>query len=323
MNQEHEHIETLISKFLVGEATETEISELKEWCALFPENQKYLDDAQLIFEKAQLPGLPEFDSEKAWIRLKSGILPEERKSAPLFPIWKVAAALVLLFGLVYLFLMLQTPVQKFQFISDNQPTTQLMPDSTEITLNTSSEVSVAYNERQKAGTIHLIGEALISIPEQKKVNWTVKAGDLLIEDIGTVFHVAALPESPVVEVSVQEGIVRFYSNRQEGITLHPGERGSYDKASETFSKSTADANVAYFKTKALNFQEEELGSVVAKLEEVFGRSIVMEGEIDTCRISVAFENESLETILTIISETLGLEVIQETDLIRLKGDGCF
>jgi hypothetical protein len=49
----------------------------------------------------------------------------------------------------------------------------------------------------------------------------------------------------------------------------------------------------------------------------------MEGNISGCKLTVAFENEDLETILEIISETLSLEVIEEADQIKLSGDGCF
>ena len=265
MNPESEHIKELIGKFLVGEASEEEALELREWCAISPENQKYLDDAQWILEKSQLPDQHEFNTEIAWAKVKRKINPEKNKIRTLSPVWKIAASLVLLLGLSYLFYILMTPQQEFQYLSENQVQTHVMPDQTEITLNQQSEIRVDYHKRKNTGTIHLSGEALISIPGDKKVNWTVQAGELLIEDIGTIFHVHAHPDSPVIEVSVQEGIVRFYTENQDGITLQVGEKGTYDRSSKTFSKSKADPNVAAFKSRILVFQEEELGNVAAKL----------------------------------------------------------
>ncbi len=323
MNPESEYIEELISKFLVGEASKAEATALREWCAISPENQKYLDDAQWILEKTQLPDQPEFDSEIAWTKVNTKINPKTGKIRLFIPVYKIAASLLLLIGLSYLFYLLMTPEQEFQYMSENQVLTQVMPDQTEITLNQNSEIRIEYHQRKNTGTIHLRGEALISIPEDKKVNWTVKAGELLIEDLGTIFHVNAHPDSPVVEVSVQEGIVRFYSESQEGITLHVGEKGSYDRSLDEFSKSLADLNVASFKTRMLSFEEEELAQVVERLESVYGRTIILEGNIATCRLTVAFEKEDLETVLSVIAETLGLEVIDEKNLIRISGDGCF
>jgi ferric-dicitrate binding protein FerR (iron transport regulator) len=198
-----------------------------------------------------------------------------------------------------------------------------MPDLTEISLNKNSDVRVDYNERKKTGTIHLSGEALINIPDSKKVNWTVQAGELHIDDIGTVFHVKAFPDSAIVEVTVQEGLVRFYKDDVEGITLSAGEKGIYDKDLNTFAKLEADPNVAAFVTKSFVFQEEELAQVLASLSQVYGRKIVMEGDISGCRLTVNFENEDLNTILEIIGETLGLEVIDEGSQIKISGDGCY
>ncbi|WP_194777679.1 FecR family protein [Pararhodonellum marinum] len=323
MKENSEHIEDLISKFLVGEASEKESRTLREWCARSPENQKYLDDARWIFDRAQLPDQPDFDTDIAWAKVKSKIKPEKDNTRTLMPLWKVAAGLALLMGLSYLFYILLTPIQEFQFTSGNQVLTEWMPDRTEIALNQDSEIRVEYHERKNSGTIHLNGEALISIPEDKKVNWTVKAGELLIEDIGTVFHVKAIPNNPVVEVNVQEGMVRFYTLDQAGITLQAGERGTYDRDLAAFSKAALDPNVVSFKTRVFTFQEEELDQVVARLEEVYGRTIVLEGPIASCRLSVVFEDEDLSTILSILSETLNLQVLDEGQLIRLKGDGCY
>jgi len=325
MNENIEHIEDLIGKFIVGEASEAEIRELGEWCALSAENQKYLDDAKLIYEKSQLPSKPNFDAEVAWTKVKSKITKKETKTRFMLPTWGIAAGLILIFALTFIFYSIRqsTQTQEFQFVADNKVVTQQMPDLTEISLNQHSQVKVEYNERKNKGTIVLAGEALISIPDSKKVNWTVQAGELQIEDIGTVFHVIAFPDSAMVEVTVQEGLVRFYKEDMEGITLKAGEKGTYDKNLNVFSKLVADPNVSAFVTRLFIFQEEELGEVLDKLSQIYGKKILMEGNISGCKLTVAFENEDLETILEIISETLSLEVIEEGDLIKLSGDGCF
>ena len=323
MKDNTEHIEDLIGKLIVGEASDSEIRELREWRALSSENQKYLDDALLIYEKSQLPESPDFDIESAWIRVKSQIGKKKGQSRFLLPSWGIAAGLTLLFAVSFLFYRQWSKPQEFQFMADQTMVTEQMPDLTEISLNQNSDVKVSYNERKKTGRIQLNGEALISIPETKKVNWIVEAGELQIEDIGTVFHVKAFADSVLVEVTVQEGIVRFFKDGNDGLTLYAGEKGTYDKASGTFYKTEADPNVAAFKTRAFVFQEEPLGRVLERLSSVYDRRFVMEGDISNCKLTVAFENEELETILSVIAETLGLEVKYENNLVRISGDGCY
>lgn len=322
MNGATEHIEDLIGRYIVGEATEDQIRELEEWCARSPENQKYVDDASLIFEKATLPEHINFDTEKAWASVRTHI-DGKGKTRFFFPMWSIAASVILVLGLTLLFFKPWLKTEEFQFVSENEVQTHLMPDRTEIAINRQSEVSITYDERRKIGTIHLEGEALISIPEDKKVNWTVEASGLLIDDIGTVFQVDANPTKTVFEVSVLEGMVRLYTRETEGITISAGEKATYNRLDATFSKVEADPNAASFKTKNFDFQEESLAQIAGKLEEVYGKSISLEGPIGDCKLTVAFENESLETILTIISETLGLEVQMVDERIIIKGNGCF
>ena len=323
MKWEEEYMEDLIGKFIVGEASESETRELMDWCALSPENQKYLDDSLLIFEKAQLPDDRDFDTDAAWEKVKDEITTKKTVHRTLISLWKVAAGLILLAAVSYLFYWNLAPGDEFVFVSDNEVLTQTLPDQTEISMNKDSEVKVDYNARKKTGTIQLKGEATISIGTEKEVNWIVEAENLLIRDIGTVFHVKAYPDGKQVEVSVLEGAVQFYSVTQEGIMLQAGEKGIYDKSSGAYNKTVADTNVVAFKTRSFQFTEESLQSVVDRISEVYDRKITLVGGIETCKITVEFENEELDTILGILSETMGLDVSENGEEIVLTGEGCF
>lgn len=323
MMWEAENIEDLIGKFIVGEATEEEIRDLKEWCALSPENQKYLDDSVYIFQNSQLPDHQDFDTKNAWDKVKSEISKNEGKTRLLIPAWGIAASVVLVLAFSFLFYRQYTKPEEFKYISENQVMTQTLPDQTEISLNQNSSVEVEYNERKKTGIIHVSGEVLINIPKSKKVEWTVQTANLLIQDIGTIFNVKAFPESETVEVTVQEGIVKFYSLSQEGILLQAEEKGTYDKATNAFFKAEADPNVTAYKTRNFSFYEQELQQVIDQLSQIYGREIILEGNIGQCKLTVDFENEELETILSIIGETMSLDITYDSNQIRIGGEGCY
>ncbi len=151
----------------------------------------------------------------------------------------------------------------------------------------------------------------------------MQTANLLIQDIGTIFNVKSLPESETVEVSVQEGMVKFYSESQEGILLQAGEKGTYDKATNAFSKAEADPNVTAYKTRNFSFYEQELQQVIDQLSQIYGREIILEGNIGQCKLTVDFENEELETILSIIGETMSLDITYDSNQIRISGEGCY
>jgi transmembrane sensor len=323
-DQEKEYFEDLVGKYILGEATAAEQQQVESWCAQDPDNQKYLDHSRLIYERAQLPSQFNFDPEKAWAKVAPQLQTTKPTNRPLIsPIWKIAAGFILVAAVSYLFYWNLAPGEEFVYLSGNEVVTQTLPDQTEIALNKSSEAKVDYNAVKKTGTIHLKGEATISISEEKEIKWTVEAENLLIRDIGTIFHVKAYPDADLVEVSVLEGAVQFYSRRDEGIMLLAGEKGTYDKTTGNYTKDAADTNVVAFKTRSFQFDEADLQTVVERISEVYGRKIKLLGGIGNCKITVAFDNEDFDTVLAVLSETMGLEVAEVGDEITLSGEDCY
>ncbi len=321
---EHEdfYIDSLIAKYIVGEISPSEEKELKEWCALSEENQKVLDDELLIFQKANLGTDHQFDADLAWTKIQPKIQTPKKGRQVYFTPWKIAASFLLICIFSFLIYQQITAPEEFNYLSENQVETQILPDQTKISLNRDSEVSIEYNERKKTGLIKLSGESLVSIPESKKVDWQVQVDKLFIEDIGTVFNVKAYPDSPIVEVSVIEGEVRMYLESDNGIILLAGEKGTYDKISNTFSKEEADPNVDSYSSRSFSYFNQDLASVVDQLSEVYQTNIILAGNIGACRLTVEFENEDLDTILSIISETLNLDITKSGNEITLSGTAC-
>ena len=323
MNEQEEfYIDSLIAKYIVGEISSQEEQELMDWCALSDQNQKVLDDELLIFQKANLGSDQSFDAELAWKKIQPKIQKTKKGKVIAFPVWKVAAGFILICAMAFLIYQQLNQPEKFEFLSENQVETQILPDQTSISLNRGSEVNVEYNEKKKTGLIKLSGESLISISEDKKVNWQVQVDQLLIEDIGTVFNVNAYPENPIVEVTVIEGEVRMYLNSQEGINLLAGETGTFNKSTGAFSKAEAESNVAAYSSRSFSYFNDDLASIIDQLSEVYQRPIRLEGAIGNCRLTVDFENEELDTILGIIAETLNLEIETSGNEIVLSGESC-
>ncbi|MDN3205262.1 FecR family protein [Algoriphagus sediminis] len=316
-------IETLIAKFITDECNDAEVQQLEEWRAQSEENEKYVADALMIFQRAELDVDEKFDSNKAWQSVSERIETKPRSRTAFIGLWKIAAGLILIAALSYLFFQQINSAEEFNFSSDAKVQVQTLPDQTTLALNRDSESKVIYNEKKNIGIIELSGEAFISIPEDKKVNWQVKVEELIIEDIGTEFNVKAYPESPEVEVSVLSGEVRIYLENEEGINIMAGQKGAFNKSSGEFQLDIADPNVSAYQSRNFTYQNQTLETIADQLSEVYQIPIILDGDIGACTLTVNFENEELEDILSIISETLGLEVNQTKESITLSGDGCF
>ncbi len=79
MNYSVDHIDDLIGKYLAGEAAKEEILFVEAWANENEGNRKHLQQCKLIFDKSfQAKALQEFDTDAAWIKMKSRLQNGER-----------------------------------------------------------------------------------------------------------------------------------------------------------------------------------------------------------------------------------------------------
>ncbi|UYN87736.1 MAG: FecR domain-containing protein [Cyclobacteriaceae bacterium] len=322
MNRAEYDMEDLVGKYITGEATTEEMQLVLEWCARSTDNQKYFDHAKLIYEKAQADDGYHYNTNAAWEKVKYKIGSVKVRKLPAANLWRIAASLFLISMLSYFLYWQYFSTGQLYLATHAEVITQALADNTELSLNKNSEVQVEYNERKRKGVIKLTGEATVTIKPDKKVDWVVQTDDLFIRDIGTTFNVKAYPNDPVVEVSVIEGEVQFYTIQDSGILIKAGEMGAYDKSAKQFSKAEADPNVIAYKTLLFIFNDVDLKSAVEQLSAVYNRRIIVSGNIENCRLTVNFTHEDLDTIISIISETLNLTVTDNGNEILLSGGGC-
>jgi transmembrane sensor len=314
-------IEALIGKVLTHEATADEQQQVTDWRNLSSENQKYYDHLKLVFEKS-VDGSQPYNADAAWEKIKSEII--RRRTQTLLPstIWKIAASLVLISVLSYLVFWQFFSIEQATLTSEETVTSHILAEGTEVVLNKNSSIEIAWNARKKSGVIKLSGEASINIRHDEAKTWLVTAEDVFIRDVGTQFNVKAYPESSMIEVTVLEGEVQFYTQAQEGLHLKAGEHGVYSRSTQTFTKTMAGANVMSYKTLVFTFEDTDLKTVALELSAVYGQHINVPEHLSTCRVTVTFDNEELATILEIIAETLGLQVTPSADGFLLEGDRC-
>ena len=83
------------------------------------------------------------------------------------------------------------------------PKTALLPDGSEVVLNTNSQFAVAFTP--SARVLHLVrGEILVRVAEDRVRPLSVVVGDRVIQAVGTVF-VVEITDERKVELMVSEG----------------------------------------------------------------------------------------------------------------------
>jgi transmembrane sensor len=177
---------------------------------------------------------------------------------------------------------------------------------------------------EKKRKVKLKGEAFFEIAEKKEAPFILEVAGVIIEDIGTSFNVRAYPGQQLVEVYVETGEVSFYTLDNPGLRIQAGETGVYDKLSKTFSKpNEGDENILAYKTGIFVFRDATLRTVIETLNEAYEVKLKLENpQVENCRITVTFKNESMDVISEVIAETLKLSIEKSENEILLKGNEC-
>jgi transmembrane sensor len=329
VNYNVDHIDDLIGKYLAGEAAPDEIIFVESWAKRATENQKYLEQCKSIFEKVPaISEWQEFDTDAAWKKLRGTLKKHEAPAIPLYKpkknfYWQIAATIVLLLGIgFFTYRFTRTSVKPIEVITEKGTLADTLPDGSDVFLNKKTELAYSYNKKNKSHVVKLKGEAYFNIHHEDDKNFIIDASGVLIKDIGTSFNVKAYPGDSTVEVVVEEGKVLFYTDTDSGVYLSAKGKGIYNKKTKTFTVEKPEENVLAYKTKFFSFSDSNLGSVVAELNSVYDKKIVLDPRLNACRLTVSFNNEDVEEIAAIVAETLGLTVKKSGTEIRLEGASC-
>ncbi len=330
MKTNFEHIDGLIAKVIAGEATRVDIDALENWLNDSSENKIYFEETKKLFAtidsiKRETP----VDIDAAWKKLDARIDRETGKVIPLFrryPVLKAAASILLIaaLGFILKWAFNSEVIEPVILMASNKAVEQKLPDGSKVFINKNSEVTYVINEN-KEREVKLKGEAYFEVVHNEKEPFIIIINDVMIKDIGTAFNVKAIPGSNSIEVLVEEGEVLFYTANDAGINLVKGQKALYDISAKSFVKNEVkpNENTGSYHSKAFYFNETSLIEVITQINEVYGSDIRLASEkMGNCSLSVEFNNESLDVIVSIIAETLDLQVEQLGTIIILKGSAC-
>lgn len=331
MELNNEHIDDLIGKVLSTEANASERSELDLWIAQSEANKKYFADMQTLFSRsANIVEEHVFDTDAAWNKVKmklndGGKIVEmpSRKTSPVR--WRIAAAVVTLLGLgVVLFNVFDHNAPQFAMQSDANILQDTLPDGSIAALNKKSTLTYEYDAQKNIRIARLSGEAFFEVKHSDVQEFMIETQEVFIKDIGTAFNVRSIPGTDTIEVYVKEGEVAFFSKDNEGLKLTAGERGIYIKSTKHFSQSQPeDENPAAYADREFRFRNTTLRKVIRKINEVYYREIELSNpELENCRITANFKDDDIETIASVIAETMGWNLTIKESRIILSGDKC-
>jgi len=321
-------------KYLKGELSQQDASEVESWASETSENENTLVSLAKVFNLGQLARqYSQKEVEAAWRKTcaKAGVEPSYAQRRKMRSSWifrGMAAAIVLLLvaNMVLLFnTKTQVNADKAIVLTSQQGkfVKYTLPDSTVVTLNHNStlEFPLAFNGDERR--VKLNGEGYFDVARDEERPFIVETGkEIQIKVLGTEFNLQSFSSDDIVQVALISGSVEISRNGVEDFSyiMHPSERftcnvSDWEMKVETLTGITG---VEWMSNK-LVFMDTTLKEVARQISNHFGVHMTIDDEnLNTIRFSGSFDNRDLGTVLSYMEQTCGIKTMITPDGIILK-----
>ena len=192
-----------------------------------------------------------------------------------------------------------------------------LPDGGRVILGPGSKLVVAagYSSRERVREVELHGEAYFDVVHDSKRPFVVRAGDAIVEDVGTSFDVRNGSGSRV-QVVVTSGSVALRSALSNGgVVLSGGDIGVVQPDGRVSAqRGAATGSYLAWMRDSLIFREAPVSEVSSDLRRWYG--VVLRVEDSTLarqHLTMTFVGDPVDHVLRIIGLQLGAEVERRGD----------
>ncbi len=328
MEKLDEHIDAYIARHLAGETTPEEDAALQAWVAKSPDNRRYFDDLQAIWDKspamrpaASRPVDTEAALEKVRARLRDGGGALRPLTVRMNPLWRAAAAVLLVVTAAYFIWLRNTPGPATVIAATDTALTDTLTDGSVIALSPQSGLTLAKNFNTRERRVRLRGEARFKVSSDTTRPFVVEMADLEVRVVGTEFNVDNTDDTGSVSVTVAEGKVRV-SARGQSLLLQAGEGALYDKKSGTLARTVNQQNPP--QNRLLRFTATPLREVVQQVEKMYGVKVTLKNKtLEGCLLTARYNNLTPNEVLDLVAESFSLQLTKAgSNEYVLDGTGC-
>jgi len=317
----HDMSDDLLVKHLTGEATEEEIAYVDEWLQQSDANRRYYDGFIQVWEQSlQLGAGITVNEDAAWQQVKKRI---EEASQPATPVKEIparfnykkalgiAAAVLLvaacgIAGYIVTGLFTGKAVTQLAVNAKAEVIVDTLTDGSVVTINKHSGIMFPSVFKGDTREVKLNGEAFFNISPNKSKPFIIHTNNVTITVVGTSFNVRTV--NGKTEVIVETGVVKV-SNGKKTVQLKPKEKVFADTIEVYGKDTTADKLYTYYRSREFVCDNTPLKRLVEVLNEAYDSHISIENKaIENLPITTVFKEESLEHILSVVSETLDIKV---------------
>lgn len=242
-------IENQLVDHLSSEGEIQKPEELRSWLNESDENQQAYQKYQRIWETSERLGKAErYQSDSAWTKVEHQIKRKQQKVVRLvrlsYAAMGAAASLVVILAFAFYTGQFSLQQNNMQLTTNYGSRTEVvLPDGTEVKLNSGSELEYHFNRLTKSREVALKGEGFFHVAKDGHPFCIQTPQGMGLEVLGTTFNISAYPEDEVVHTALVEGSVKLSNEKNQTTILSPGQIMAFNSKDQSFSER--DANLSH------------------------------------------------------------------------------
>lgn len=332
----------ILARFLSGSATPRENELIDKWYSALEAENKY---PTLRPEEAERMHAKDLE------RLHARIRKRKSRVMALWPAIAAAAAVLLVFAVVYDFSVQPTEIRiagddgqtrillrsNDKFFNSSDTVKEIwLADSSRILLQPKSLLSVAGSFNAAERDVNLEGEAFFDIKRNEKKPFKVYTYGVITKVLGTSFTIKAPSKNGQVTVAVKTGRVSVQSKSKppgsggsalkREVILTPNQQVTYSPDDAVLKSSLVDNPLPVIAPSTVRneYEDAPIHQIISDMEDLYGVEIAYDAELlRHCKITTAFEQEGLYTRLDVLTRAIGasysVEGIRITMVVHTNG----
>ncbi len=309
-------------KYLEGNASLNEQKDILSYIKSSDENLKDFQNQKEEWKNGE-DKLISLSTWKAWTRIEGEINPKIQVHKK----WLYTAASVLVFIIASsIFYITNKPLQSIVAIQtkSGQLTTVLLPDSTEVDINSSTKIEYSTSWFGLTREVKLNGEAFFNVNSKTLSDFNVICNGVKVNVTGTRFNVKAY-ENEDVTVVLEEGSVNLMltDNKNAQYFMKPGDMVVYNGINNKVERSRVETeNYTSWKKGIIYFENNKLPDLLNSLERRYGVVFeeISDPLLENFTLTFTIRNEPIETIMNVISTALPVNITTNQETIKIQLD---
>ncbi|RAJ35766.1 FecR family protein [Pedobacter cryoconitis] len=317
-----------------GDVQEIERQEKKiqEWLSKDPGHQQELEQALWLWENTSV--LPENEQwRESFSTIQASLIQEVPQKTIKFKFWLAAVAAIAAITLFSLFYKVQQPVLQQTSIawitksaSSGKIINVILPDSTQIWLNSGSSISYPENLRHAdLRTVRLKGEAFFKVKRDPAHPFVVYSLNIQTRVLGTSFNIRAW-QGHQTEVTVLTGKVAVSRDsagiQSAAIHLLPNQKAIANPAKLQLENVEDGRTATSWTEGKMVFDQLPVKEVFEALERKYAVKVIADQSFKDCKLTAKFNNVSLNEVLQTIQLSLDIHYTINKQTIYIKGGKC-